>query len=456
MTGRPIVPLGAFTPRPGLSRRDFLVRAAAAGAVPILSGGALARGLAGPSARLVRLPASHADVLRIGLIGCGGRGTGAAAQCLSTENGTVVLTAMADVFPERIDGSLDALRKTLGESADQRLQVPEDRRFVGFDAAQKVIDSDVHLVLLTTPPHFRPDHLKAAVAAGKHVFTEKPMAVDPTGVRSVLETVEAARAAKLSLVAGFCWRYNVRHRELYARVQDGAIGDIRCVYSTYNASPLGTSPRRPDWTDMEFQFRNWQTFTWLSGDHIVEQACHSIDKQAWAFGDVPPLSCTAVGGNAARDYPERGDAYDHYGVTFDYPGGAKAFHMCRQIANATYSNDDWIWGTQGDAKVEGWTPLHAITGPNAWEYEGEGNDMYQQEHDELVASIRRGEPINDGTWMARSTLLAIMARMAADTGQALTWEQALNSQLRLGPGRYGWDAPAPPVELPVPGRTKFV
>ena len=440
---------GFFPPRPALSRRDFLSGASALAAVPLLARARLLQ-----PRPFARLPASHADVLRVGLVGCGGRGTGAALQALSAEQGTVVLTAMADVFPERVDHALETLRTELKETADARLQVPPEQRFAGFDAAARLMATDVHVVLLATPPHFRPAHLQAAVAAGKHVFCEKPMAVDVPGLRSVMETAEAARQKSLSLVAGFCWRYNVRHRELYRRVHDGAIGDLRCVYSTYNASPLDTHPRQPGWSDMEWQLRNWQTFCWLSGDHIAEQAVHSLDKQSWAFGDEPPLSCTAVGGNAARNYRERGDAFDHYGVCFEYPHGARAFHMCRQIANTPFDNSDWIWGTKGDAKIEGWTPLHVITGANAWEYEGEGNDMYQTEHDELFASIRQATPINDGVWMARSTLLAIMARLAAYTGQTLTWEQVLSSQQRLGPESYAFGS-LPVGPLAVPGRSAF-
>src|SRR5262245_30491012 len=333
-----------FPPRPALSRRDFLSGASALAAAPLLGGRLVAP-------RAVRLPAWHADVLRVGLVGCGGRGTGAALQALRAEPGTVVLTAMADVFPERVESSLAALRQELGADADARLAVPPEQRFAGFEGAAKLIASDVHVVLLATPPHFRPAHLRAAIEAGKHVFTEKPMAVDVPGVRSVLETAELARGKGLSLVAGFCWRYSAGHRELYARVHDGALGDIRVVYSTYHAVPLGTHPRQPGWSDMEWQLRNWQTFTWLSGDHIAEQAVHSLDKQAWTFGDTPPLSCMAIGGNAARDYAERGDAFDHFGVAFDYPHGARGLHMCRQIANVPTDNSDWIFGTRGDAHL---------------------------------------------------------------------------------------------------------
>ncbi|MBI4879969.1 MAG: Gfo/Idh/MocA family oxidoreductase [Planctomycetes bacterium] len=428
--------------RPGISRRRFLEGSAAALVVPLIA----------PAAR-ARPRAADPDVLKVGLIGCGGRGTGAAAQALSAEAGTVILTAAGDLFRERVDASLANLAAHFGPEVAERVQVDEEHRFAGFDAYQQVIDSGVDVVLLATPPWFRPAHLSAAVAAGKHVFCEKPMAVDAPGVRAVLAAVAEAERKRLALVSGFCWRYSARHREFYARLRDGAIGAVRAVYSTYNTSPLGTHTRRPEWSEIEFQLRNWQHMIWLSGDHLVEQAVHSIDKQSWLLGDRPPLTVTAVGGRQARSGEESGNVYDHFSATFDYGDGVKAFHMCRQIANCSNDNSDYILGEKGNATILGWSNL-AITGPNAWVPEGEGNDMYQQEHDELFASIRAGTPRNDGSWMATSVLLAIMARMAAYTGQTITWEQALNSQQKLGPETLAWgDVPLDPV--PVPGQTRF-
>lgn len=434
------------------SRRRFL-QGASAGAAAL----AAARSLAGPTllpGRAVAAP-DDPEVLKVGLIGCGGRGTGAALQALDAEDrGTVRLVAVADVFPDKIENCLTWLQSTLGPERAHLAEVPVERRHVGLGAADRLIASDVDVVLLATPPYFRPAHLAACVDAGKHVFTEKPMAVDAPGVRSVLATAERARAAKLALVSGFCWRFNVRHREFYARLDGGALGPLRAVYSTYNASPLGTHPRQPGWTDTEWQLRNWQHFTWLSGDHVVEQAVHSLDKQAWALGDRPPLSAVAVGGRQAREGAERGNVYDHFSVTFDYADDVKAFHMCRQMANCSYDNSDWIWGERGRAEITRGGGRHVIDGPGAWEYEGPGNDMYQAEHDELFASIRKGQPRNDGVWMTRSTMLAIMARMCAYTGQTLTWDQALASEEVLGPDglRFG-DLDFAPV--PIPGRTRF-
>jgi myo-inositol 2-dehydrogenase/D-chiro-inositol 1-dehydrogenase len=418
--------------------------------------------IAGSAAAMVPFALGHGafgatqerTVLKVGLIGCGGRGTGAAMQAISAENGTVVLHAMGDVFLDRAESALANLKEAAGEEGAARIQVTPERMFSGFDAYEKVLASGVDVVLLTTPPYFRPTHLRAAIAAGKHVFCEKPVAVDAPGVRSVLESAKLAKEKNLAIVCGFCWRYNNRHRALWERVHSGAIGDVRAYYSTYNASPLGTRKRDPKWSEMEFQLRNWQHFTWLSGDHIVEQAVHSIDKQGWTFGDAPPLAVVAVGGRQARVGEERGDVYDHFSATYEYANGARAFHMCRQIDNCANDNSDWIWGTKGDALVNGWQPLHRITGANAWDYEGPDNDMYQQEHDELFASIRAGTPKNDGEWVAHSTLLAIMARMAAYTGQQVSWQQALESTETLGPRELTL-GDAPKVVVPVPGITKL-
>ncbi len=449
MTPRPSDPIrfpGFAVPQLDLSRRRFLKGSAAAALFAPFAPFALTR--------RADAATKHADVLKVGLIGCGGRGTGAAMQAVSAEEGSVVLTAMADVFGDKIENALGNLKQALGDQFDARVKVAPEHRYTGFDGAAKLIASDVDVVLLATAPHFRPAHLKAAIEAGKHVFCEKPMAVDAPGVRSVMETVAAARAKKLSLVAGFCWRYSVRHREMWKRLHEGAVGKILAFYSTYNATPLGTKKRDPSWSEIDFQLRNWQHFTWLSGDHIAEQAVHSLDKMAWAFKDAPPLSCTAIGGRQARFGEERGDVWDHFGVTFDYADGAKGFHMCRQIDGCSTDNSDWVWGDEGSGFCNGWTPLLKIDGKHAWEYEGDGNDMYQQEHDELFAAIRAGTPINDGDWMTRSTMLAIMARMAAYTGQTITWDQAMHSAEHLGPDHYD-AASAPKVVIAIPGKTKF-
>lgn len=422
-------------PTPGLSRRTFLHGSAVSMTASLALG-----------ARAGRTD----DVLTVGLIGCGGRGTGAALQAMLAENGTVRVTHMADLFADRMESSLAGLEQSLAEDQKDRLAVPPENRFLGFDAWEQVIASDVDVVILTTPPVFRPAMLTAAINAGKHVFCEKPMAVDAPGVRQVLAAAEVAKQKQLSLVAGFCWRYHTRHRAIYKRIHEGAIGDVRAVYATYNTGPNGYHTRKPEWSDMEYQIRNWFHILWLSGDHVQEQACHSLDKIAWAMQDVSPLSCVAVGGRQVR---EQGNCYDHFSATFDYPDDVKGFLMCRQMDGCAADNSDHIWGTKGTAHV-GWTQ-HEITGENEWYYEHDEAGppevgMYQREHDELFASIRSGKPINDGIWMSHSTLLGIMVRKAAYTGQVVTWEQIMNDEERLGPDSYAL-GPVKLAEVAMPG-----
>lgn len=427
------------------TRREF-VKASAAAA------------LAAPAAFSLVAPRAYAagsDTLKVGLVGCGGRGTGAALQALRADPG-VVLWAMGDVFADRLASSLAGLRGELGADAAMRADVPEDRRYVGFDAYERVIASGVDVVLLTTPPHFRPMHLAAAVAAGKHVFCEKPVAVDAPGVRSVLASAAEARRKGLALMSGFCWRYREPERETYRRLHEGAIGDIVTVHTTYHTGTLGKRPRQPGWTDMEFQLRNWWHFAWLSGDHIVEQACHSIDKIAWAMNGRLPVRATALGGRQARTGPESGHVYDHFAVVYEYDDGVRCFHTTRQIDGCPHDNSDYIYGTKGSCVVNGWVPTHVIrTADGEWRYSGPIGDMYQNEHNELFASIRAGTPVNDGEWMTHSTLMAIQGRMAAYTGQTVTWEQALNSTEDLSPPAYEF-GPMLVAPVAIPGQTKLL
>jgi predicted dehydrogenase len=391
------------------------------------------------------------DEIKVGLVGCGGRGTGAALQALRADK-AAVLVAMADAFADRIDRSLGYLKK----EAEAQVQVGDARRFVGLDSGERLIASGVDVVLLASPPAFRPAHLRAAIAAGQHVFCEKPMAVDAPGVRSVLETVRMAQEKKLSIVSGFCWRYSTPHRENFKRLHDGAIGKVLAFYSTYNTIPLNTHPRKPGWTDLDFQVRNWQHFTWLGGDHIAEQAVHSLDKMMWAMNGELPRQATAVGGRQARTGPETGNVYDHFSVTYEFESGVPGFHMCRQISECSNDNSDLIVGDKGTCEITSFNAKHVIKGPNAWKWKSSdpNNDMYQQELDELFAAIRKGEPKNDGVWMAHSTLAAILGRMAAYTGQTITWEQALASKETLLPEKLDPAAPPAPV-VAIPGKTKF-
>jgi predicted dehydrogenase len=395
--------------------------------------------------------AQNTDTLRVGLIGCGGRGTGAANQALHADP-NVVLTAMGDAFSDRLQGSLNELKRQVPD----RVKVQEDHCFVGLDAYQKVLSSDIDVVLLATPPGFRPLHFKAAIAAGKHVFCEKPMATDSPGLRSVMATAEEAKKKKLAVVAGFCWRYDYARREFYKRVHGGAIGDVRAVYATYLTAPVKPMPpadKRPaGMSDVEWQLRNWYNFVWLCGDGLVEQACHSIDKIAWAMNDVLPVRAVATGGRQIPNY--EGNIYDHIDVFYEYESGVRGFMAQRQISGCYNDNSDYLMGATGFASIKSGRPT--IFGAERWRYSGPNPDMYQVEHNELFASIRKGEPINDGVRMCNSTMMALMGRTAAYTGQEITWEQAMNSEDKLVPENLTWDMKLPPAPMAMPGRTRFV
>lgn len=436
--------------RPGsMSRRDFVALSAAAGAATAFASPLLA----GP--RLLR----RSDPLKVGLIGCGGRGTGAAMQAMMADSDSV-MWAMGDAFEEPIGVSLGNVSNAVKEhdEADvaRKIQVDDSRKFVGFDAYKKVMASGVDVVILTTPPVFRPAHLRHAIESGKHVFCEKPVAVDGPGVRSVLETAKLAKEKNVSLMSGFCWRYQNQVREAFAHVEKGDIGDVRAVHSTYNTTGwIEPKPRQPGWDDTTWQLRNWHYFTPLSGDHIVEQAIHAIDWIAWAHNDVPPTQCTAVGGRMTRpNIPETGNVYDNFGVTYEYEDGSRGFHMCRHWPNTASDNSGYMMGSTGYLRLVPWTGQHEIIGANPWKCTSPGNDMYQQEHDELFAAIRTGNRIDDGQRMAYTTLMAIMGRMAAYTGQNVTWQAAMESTEDLNPDPIDW-GPRPVPELAIPGKTKL-
>lgn len=397
-------------------------------------------------------PAVHAagdDRLKVGLVGCGGRGAGAASQALSTK-GPVVLSAMGDVFPDRLEQCLRSLQAM--EQIGGRVDVPADRRFTGFDAYRQVLDSGVDVVLLTTPPHFRPMQIEAAIAAGKHIFAEKPCAVDAPGVHRVLKSVAEARAKGLSLVSGLTLRYIDSYREAIRRVHDGAIGDVRTVLANDYRGSIWSLPRKPDWTDMHFQMRNWPHFTWLSGDFNVEQHVHNLDVAAWVMGDKYPVKAMGLGGQQVRKEP--GNIFDHHSVVYTYDDGAQLVSNCRQIPGCKQDISVEVLGSRGTLRLEEHKGGVRITGADAWQFPGEPTNGYQVEHDELFQGIRAGQPVNNGESLAKSTLLAVMGRLATYTGQEITWDMAWNSKEDLTPPSYEWgDLPMPPVARP--GKTKY-
>ncbi|MEZ6086490.1 MAG: Gfo/Idh/MocA family oxidoreductase [Pirellulaceae bacterium] len=408
--------------------------------------------IAGATA-LTETPRLHAEgggdeLLRVGLIGCGGRGTGAARQALQADP-HVRLVAMGDVFEDRLQQSLRSLSKM--EEITDKLDVPPERQFVGFDAFQDVIDSGVDVVLLTTPPHFRPQHLKAAIDAGKHVFCEKPVAVDAPGVRSVLKTCEEAKRKKLSVVSGLCIRYDAGFQHTIERLHDGAIGDVHTLIANDYRGSIWVKPRKPEWTDMHWQMHNWYYFTWLSGDFNVEQHVHYLDVCAWIKGRYP-VKAIGMGGRQVRTEAMYGNIFDHHSVVYEFDDGTRLFSNCRQQSGCFNEMSALAFGSKGRATVS--EKLLDIQNDAYWRFEEKVKNMYQVEHDALFASIRSGTPINNGQYMADSTLLAIMGRMASYTGQAITWDQALQSSEDLSPRAYEW-GDAPTVEIARPGITKF-
>ncbi|MFO1042122.1 MAG: Gfo/Idh/MocA family oxidoreductase [Planctomycetaceae bacterium] len=423
------------------SRRDFLKAAAT------ISGT-----LAGVASLNPVVHASGDDTLRVGLIGCGGRGTGAASQALMADT-RVKLTAMGDLFEDQLQLSL----KTLNEARnlDTKIDVPKERQFVGFDAYQQVLASGVDVVLLTTPPHFRPLHLQAAIQAGKHVFAEKPCAVDAPGVHSVLRSCAEARRKGLAVVSGLCLRYHQPYVEAVRRIHDGAIGDVRTMIANDYRGGVWIKPRQPDWTDMHWQTRNWYYFTWLSGDFNVEQHVHNLDVCAWAIGDKYPEKAIGMGGREVRKGPEYGNIFDHHAVVYEYASGARLISNTRQMKGCKNDISVHMLGTAGMATLTERKNGVKIASKDEWVFRDEAKNLYQVEHDELFASIRTGKPINNGEYMAKSSLLAIMGRMATYTGQEITWDMAWNSKEDLTPARYEWgEIASPPVAIP--GSTKFM
>jgi predicted dehydrogenase len=391
------------------------------------------------------------DTIRLGLIGCGGRGTGAVSDCLRGTEG-VDLVAMGDLAPDRLAQSRGELEKLAQSSPAlaSRIKITADRCFTGFDAYSKVLASDIDLVILATPPAYRPKHLAAAVNAGKHIFAEKPVAVDPAGVRSVLETYERAKAKNLAIGVGTQRRHQDDYLQTIARIKDGAIGQVVSGQVFWNQGGLWTRERQPDWTDAEWQIRNWLYFAWLSGDHIVEQHVHNLDVAYWVLGELP-VKATGMGGRQFRTDAKYGHIFDHFAVDYEYASGARILSMCRQIPGTANRVGESFIGTKGQSDAS-----RRITGPNAWTYTppAQRSNGFVQEHTDLVASIRAGKPYNELKQIAESTLVAIMGREAAYTGQEMSWTSVLNAKLDLTPPIPGYGAmTVPPVAMP--GRTKL-
>ena len=386
------------------------------------------------------------DSIKVGLVGCGGRGTGALMNVIEADSRTQV-TALADAFMDRIDITVDSVKT---EHPDNFKVTPETI-FTGVNCHEELVNADVDVVLLATPPHFRPAQMEAAVKAGKHVFCEKPVAVDVPGAKRVLAACEEAESKGLSVVSGLCWRYDDGVNEVINRIHEGDIGEVRAIEANYLAGTLWqrVPPNGVEWSSMENQLRNWLYFAWLSGDHTAEQHIHSIDKALWVYGDVPPVSCHAMGGRLARTEEQWGNVYDHFATNFEWADGRKAFSQCRQMAGCFNQTDDMVYGTEGIAKILSFSITK--NGGYSWKFKGAKNSMYVNEHIALLNSIRNGALINNGEYMVNSTLMALMARDAAYSGKKIMWDEYLKSEVVLGPDSYD-DADYQPDRVAIPGK----
>ena len=405
------------------------------------------------------------DPIRIGLIGCGGRGTGAVLDVLGADTNVVYpkstyhtedavegakvavqnvkVVALADVFQDR----LDRCRQQLGKV---NMPVKEECCFVGFEACHKVMEMpEVNYVILATPPQFRPAHLRAAVLAGKHAFVEKPVAVDATGVRSVIESGEIARQKGLSIVAGTMFRRETGSRETVRRIRAGMIGEIIACEAIWSGGELWSVERQPSWSDMENQLRNWPYYTWLSGDFIVEQFVHNLDIIRWVMNENP-LRAFGLGGRQVRLDPQFGHIYDHFAVEYQFPSGARCFAMDRQTDGSTGRIEEVFLGTKGQAAIGLFGPWSIqVKGGESWRFTEKKNNPYHQEHAEMIRGIRTGQPLNEARQVAESTLMAIMGRETAYSGKMLEWDDALNSKQDLSPAKLELGPlPMPPVAMP--------
>ncbi|MCP5517517.1 MAG: Gfo/Idh/MocA family oxidoreductase [Verrucomicrobiales bacterium] len=414
-------------PRRGFLRTSGLLTGATAlGALPLSRG----------------VHAAAPEVIRIGLIGCGGRGTAAARNAMNA-GPDVRLVALADLFDERLQECLTEVRAARPAQVD----VPPARCFTGFDAYREVLASGVDAVLVAPTSHFIPAIFEAAVAAGKHVFCEKPHGIDIPGLKRSMAAAETAKRRGLSVVSGLCWRYDTGVLETMARIHEGAIGEIVAIQETYVGRPYIVRERRPGQGEMEWQLWNWYHFNWLSGDQTAQQLVHSLDKASWALGDRPPLKAWGLGGRQTCLGPESGDQFDHQAVVFEYPEGVRVFGFTRDQPDCWNNTSDYIIGTKGRCDLLNFR----IQGETNWRYEKSRENMYDLEHRALFNAIRRGEPINNGHYMCLSSALGIMAQMACYSGSVVTYEDAMQSERSFALPRYGWDVD-PPVKPGLDGR----
>lgn len=431
--------MGDFSREGLLSRRDLLK--AAAGASLFIAG-----------ANISKSYGQNADKLRVGVIGCGGRGAYDIGNCLAADP-NIELVAAGDLFQDRMDTFLE---KTKEKYADKMKLTPETT-FVGWDACEKVLKTDCDLVILTTPPQFRPQQFRAAIDAGKHVFMEKPVAVDAAGARSIVETAAIADQKGLKVVVGTQARRMDHRIELAKRIQDGQIGeilDVKCVRTGGAMRDWGIQERKPEMTDMEWQVRRWLFHTWLSGDFIAEMHVHELDIVSWMLGDVAPDKLRGSGGRQVRTEPMFGDVFDHFSVAYDFPNNVQVFYMGNQIDGTSETTFERFYGTKGVAYTD-WSGSN-ITGDTPWQFEGKSNNPVITQHKDHIAAIRNNTPMNEAARLAQTSMLAIAGRMSAYTSKEIKFGWAQNaSKLDLSPEQLAF-GPAPAVEVAMPGKTPLV
>ncbi|MDY0168600.1 MAG: Gfo/Idh/MocA family oxidoreductase [Thermoguttaceae bacterium] len=437
-----------FVCRP-TSRREFLKHSGVAA-----TGAALAGGLG--VARTAH--AAGDDLVRVALIGCGGRGVGAAVNALAnTGHANVKVVALADAFQDRVDFAEQALTKRFPEKVD----VPNERKFVGLDCHVGALGAGVDVVLLCGPPGFRPEQFEAAVKAGKHVFMEKPVATDSPGVRRIMAANEEAKQKNLAVAVGHHLRHEVKHQEAIARIHEGAIGELCYTRAYFNSTGVWVRPRQPDQTEMQYQTRNWYYFTWLSGDHIVEQHVHDLDVCNW-MANALPVEANGMGGRQVRTGKDVGEIFDHHFVEFTYANGLRMFSQCRHQPGCWNSFSEHAHGTKGYVNIQGHGGAEMVVGEDRVRWD-RGPDGHQVEMDVLFQKIAAGQPHNEGDYGATSTMTAILGRMATYSGKIVKWDEALASNLELVPRQLSWDADPGPKPGPdgiypcaIPGVTQVL
>jgi predicted dehydrogenase len=436
-----------------ISRRNFLGKAATAGVAGVIVP-SIITSCSNETKKVVAIPkfldqAPDGPVLKAGVIGCGGRGTGAAINFLSA-GPSLQVTALGDTFKDRVDNCRERILKEKGQ------EVPVENCFVGFDAFQKVIDSGVDIVILATPPYFRPEHLAAAVQAKKHIFSEKPVCVDPVGARSVMATAKKAEGMELSIVTGTQRRHQRDYVANWQQVQQGLMGEITGGNVWWNGGKLWHRDNNPEWSEMEWMIRNWVNWCWLSGDHIVEQHVHNLDVLNW-FTGKHPVKAVGMGSRLRR---VTGDQYDNFSIDFTFENGIHVHSMCRQINGCANNVSERLQGSKGATNCQ--NSILDLAGNEIWKYEYPLDkdqkptntvsvDPYVQEHIDLITAIRTGKPYNELENTAVSTMVAIMGRISAYTGKETTYEEMMNSDLKLGPAVFAFGPVDIPKEVPVAG-----